>query len=59
MESVAAIGDGDNDITLLEAAGFPIAMGNGTIGLKAVAREVVGTVEENGVAEAIDRFILQ
>jgi Cof subfamily protein (haloacid dehalogenase superfamily) len=57
-EAVAAIGDGDNDVTLLQAAGFPIAMGNGTATLKSIAREVVGTVEENGVAEAIDRFVL-
>jgi Cof subfamily protein (haloacid dehalogenase superfamily) len=57
-EEVAAIGDGDNDVTLLEAASFPIAMGNGTERLKSIAREVVGSVEEDGVAEAIERFIL-
>jgi len=55
---VAAIGDGDNDITLLEAAGLPLAMGNATVQLKAIARHVVGSVEENGVAEAIDRYVL-
>jgi Cof subfamily protein (haloacid dehalogenase superfamily) len=58
-EAVAAIGDGDNDVTLLEAAGFPIAMGNGTAKLKSIAREIVGSVEEDGVAAAIDRFILR
>jgi Cof subfamily protein (haloacid dehalogenase superfamily) len=58
LESVAAIGDGDNDVTLLRAAGFPIAMGNGTAALKAVAREIVGSVEEDGVQQAIDRFFL-
>ncbi len=57
-DEVAAIGDGDNDLTLLGAAGFPIAMGNGTAQLKAIAREIVGTVEQDGVAEAIDRFVL-
>ena len=58
-DQVAAIGDGDNDLTLLGAAGLPIAMGNGTTQLKAIARHIVGTVEENGVAQAIDRYILQ
>jgi Cof subfamily protein (haloacid dehalogenase superfamily) len=57
-EAVAAIGDGDNDVTLLEAAGLPIAMGNATTELKSVAREIVGSVEEDGVAEAIDRFVI-
>ncbi len=56
---VAAIGDGDNDRTLLEAAGLPIAMGNATERLKQIARYVVGPVEADGVAEAIDRFILK
>jgi Cof subfamily protein (haloacid dehalogenase superfamily) len=57
-DQVAAIGDGDNDLTLLCAAGLPIAMGNATPGLKALATHVVGTVEEDGVAEAIERYIL-
>lgn len=55
---VAAIGDGDNDLTLLGAAGLPLAMGNATPRLKAIARHVVGTVEEGGVAEAIEKFVL-
>jgi hydroxymethylpyrimidine pyrophosphatase-like HAD family hydrolase len=33
-------------------------MGNGTAKLKSIAREIVGPVEEDGVAAAIDRFIL-
>ncbi len=53
-EETAAIGDGDNDMTLLQAAGLSFAMGNGTDRLKALATRVVGTVEEDGVAEAID-----
>jgi Cof subfamily protein (haloacid dehalogenase superfamily) len=56
--AVAAIGDGDNDRTLFQAAGFPIAMGNATDNLKAIARVVVGTVEQDGVAEAIERYVI-
>jgi Cof subfamily protein (haloacid dehalogenase superfamily) len=57
-EEVAAIGDGDNDYTLLQAAGLPIAMGNATDRLKSIAQHVVGSVEEDGVAQAIDQFVL-
>jgi Cof subfamily protein (haloacid dehalogenase superfamily) len=56
-EEVAAIGDGDNDATLLQAAGLSFAMGNGTERLKALATRVVGTVEEDGVAEAIEQIL--
>src|SRR5262249_16013009 len=59
VDAVAAIGDGDNDMTLLEAAGLPIAMGNGTPRLKAIGRDIVGSVEEDGVAQAIDRIVLR
>jgi Cof subfamily protein (haloacid dehalogenase superfamily) len=55
---VAAIGDADNDLTLLGAAGLPIAMGNGTARLKRLARHVVGSVEQDGVVEAIDKYVL-
>ena len=58
LDRVAAVGDGDNDFTLLSAVGLPIAMGNGTERLKSIARHVVGSVEQDGVAEAIDRYIL-
>ena len=45
-------------VVQIEAAGLPIAMGNGTAEMKAIAIYVVGTVEQDGVAEAIDRYIL-
>lgn len=50
---VAAVGDGDNDTSLLAAAGAAFAMGNATPRVKSLATWVVGTVEEDGVAEAI------
>ena len=58
IERVAAIGDSYNDLPLLRAAGFAIAMGSSPVELKAEADAVVGDVEHDGVAEAIDRFVL-
>lgn len=58
LERVAAIGDSYNDLPLLRTAGFAIAMGSAPDSLKAEADVVVGDVEHDGVAEAIERFVL-
>ena len=58
MERVLAIGDSYNDLPLLRVAGFAIAMGSAPDDLKAEADAVVADVEHDGVAEAIDRFVL-
>ncbi len=59
LDQVAAIGDGDNDHSLLEAAGLGIAMGNSSDALKAAADLVVADVEGNGVAAAVARLLDQ
>ncbi len=58
LDQVMAIGDGTNDLTLLEKAGFKVAMGNARDELKAAADYVTLSVEDSGVAAAIKRFIL-
>ena len=58
IEDVLAIGDSYNDLPLLRTAGFGVAMGSGPPELKAEADAVVGDVEHDGVAEAIERFVL-
>ena len=58
MDRVMAIGDSYNDLPFLEAAGFAIAMGSAPSELKALADAVVGDVGADGVAEAIDRYVL-
>jgi Cof subfamily protein (haloacid dehalogenase superfamily) len=58
MDDVVAIGDSYNDLPLLRAAGFSIAMGSAPDELKALADAVVGDVEHDGVAEAVERFVL-
>ncbi len=53
-----AIGDSSNDLEMLKAAGLGVAMGNASQEVKGVAGAVVGTNAEDGVAEAIERFVL-
>lgn len=55
---MAAIGDGLNDIPMLKYAGLSIAMGNAADEVKVIAHEVVSDNDSDGVAEAIERFIL-
>jgi Cof subfamily protein (haloacid dehalogenase superfamily) len=56
---VMAIGDAENDIEMLQVAGLGVAMGNAEQKLKDVAKEIVASHDEDGVAEAIERFVLR
>ena len=58
LKDVAAIGDSWNDAPLLRTAGFGIAMGSAPKELLDLAHAVVADVSEDGVAEAIDRYVL-
>jgi len=58
MERTIAIGDSWNDAPLLKAAGFGVAMGSSPPELRALADAVVGDVAHDGVAEAIDKYVL-
>jgi hydroxymethylpyrimidine pyrophosphatase-like HAD family hydrolase len=57
-EQVMAIGDGPNDMGMLEWAGFSVAMGNGTLAARDMADAVVPSNDEQGVARAIGRYVL-
>jgi Cof subfamily protein (haloacid dehalogenase superfamily) len=57
-ERVMAIGDQDNDATMLAWAGVGVVMGNGSPASKAAADWVAPSISEDGVAVAIERFIL-
>ncbi len=58
LEQVLAIGDSWNDAPLLQAAGFGVAMGSAPPELRAVADAVVDDVENDGVAQAVERYVL-
>jgi hydroxymethylpyrimidine pyrophosphatase-like HAD family hydrolase len=58
MSEAMAIGDGINDVDLLQAVGMPVAVGNAIPEAKAVAKAVVSANDEDGVAEAIEQFVL-
>lgn len=53
-----AIGDSGNDADLIEYAGIGVAMGNAVDAVKDVADAFTLTNSEDGVAEAIKRFVL-
>ncbi len=59
LERVLAIGDSYNDLPLLEAAGFGVAMGSAPPALVAAADALVGDWAHDGVKEAIERFVLE
>lgn len=54
-----ALGDGENDVEMLQLVGLGVAVGNAGPAARAVAQAVVGSNAQDGVAEAIDRFVLQ
>lgn len=57
-DQVMACGDGLNDIPMLQVASLSIAMANAYDQTKEYADYIVASNEEDGVAEAIERFIL-
>ena len=55
---IIGVGDGYNDFPLLMACGLKIAMGNAVDDLKAIADYIAPSVEEDGVVDVINKFIL-
>lgn len=51
------VGDANNDVHLFKAVGKKIAMGNGTDLLKSQADEVCESVDDDGLAKVIERYI--
>ena len=55
---MAAAGDGYNDLPLLKACGLRIAMEDAPEELKAIAHYVAPSAEDDGLAVAIEEFLL-
>lgn len=57
-EEIIAIGDSENDISMIEFAGLGVAMGNALDKIKAKADYVTDTNNNEGVAKVIEKYIL-
>lgn len=58
-EEVIAIGDGYNDLSMIKFAGLGIAMKNAQEPVKKAADYITLSNDEDGVAEAVDKFLCQ
>ncbi len=57
-EQIMVCGDTMNDRTMFEAAGLAVAMGNADEEIKAMADDVTLSNDEDGVAAAIEKWVL-
>ena len=57
-DEMMAIGDSPNDIAMLLESGTPVAVGNAKPEVKEIAKYIAPTNHEDGVADAIEKFIL-
>jgi len=57
-EQIMACGDSGNDLAMIEAAGLGVAMANGTEPIKAAAQYITLDNNHDGVAAAIEKFVL-
>ena len=57
-EEIMACGDGMNDLKMLKEVGFAVAMANGTKEIREAADYVTAANNEDGVARAIEKFVL-
>lgn len=57
-EEVMAIGDGRRDFAMLQLAGLGVAMGNAQDSIKACADYITESNENDGVALAVQKFII-
>lgn len=58
IDETMAFGDGGNDLLIIEKAGLGVAMGNANQVLKDVADYVTSSVDEDGVYNAMKKFVL-
>ena len=56
-EESMAVGDGDNDLSMLNSAGFGVAMGNSYAGLLKKADYITDSVANDGLSHVLEKFV--
>lgn len=56
-DEILALGDNSNDLSMLQAAGWPVAMANGVDELKRAARLVAPDCADDGAAQVLERVL--
>ncbi len=59
MSEIITIGDASNDVSMIEYAGLGIAMENACTEVKQVANYITKSNNDDGIAYALDKFIIQ
>ena len=57
-EEIVAIGDNQNDLEMIQNAGLGVIMGESSLAKKNLNRVITKSSDENGVAEAINKYVL-
>lgn len=57
-EEILACGDSPNDEAMLRAAGVPVAVANAKESVRALAAYIAPSNEEDGVADALEKFVI-
>lgn len=57
-DEMMAVGDSPNDMAMMEIAGMPVAVGNAKPEVKAIAKYITASNKEDGVAQAVRKFVL-
>ncbi|HEX3033153.1 MAG TPA: HAD hydrolase family protein, partial [Bacillota bacterium] len=57
-QEIMAFGNGINDIEMLRYAGWGVAVSNSAVEVQEAARLVTGSNDEEGVADALEKYVL-
>ena len=58
-DEIMAFGDQTNDLSLMDAAGWPVAMDNAVDAVKARARLIAPRHDQSGVAAIVEKYVLE